>query len=71
MFKITREWIHAHKTPRGGWTSAQLAVIGVAWPPTSGWVTQASGIVISDEQRARFEAYSPVPFRPFWEWPTT
>jgi hypothetical protein len=29
--------IEAAKTPRGGWTRAQLAEWGVPWPPPKGW----------------------------------
>ena len=31
------EEIEAAKTPAGGWTRAQLAEWGVAWPPQKGW----------------------------------
>jgi hypothetical protein len=33
----TAEEIEAAKTPRGGWTRAQLAEWGVPWPPPKGW----------------------------------
>lgn len=29
--------IDEHRTPSGGWTSAQLAAWGVPWPPPRGW----------------------------------
>jgi hypothetical protein len=29
--------IEAAKSPQGGWTRAQLAAWGVAWPPPKGW----------------------------------
>lgn len=29
--------IEAAKSPRGGWTRAQLAEWGVPWPPPKGW----------------------------------
>lgn len=31
------EQIEAAKTPKGGWTKAQLAAWGVPWPPPKGW----------------------------------
>lgn len=31
------EKIESLKTPRGGWTKASLASLGVPWPPPSGW----------------------------------
>ncbi len=33
----THEEIEAAKTPKGGWTKAQLAAWGVSWPPEKGW----------------------------------
>jgi len=53
--KITENWIKAHGTQRGGWTRAQLALIGVAWPPEKGWLSGAKGRVISDEAARKFE----------------
>jgi hypothetical protein len=35
--KITAEEIDAKKTPKGGWTSSQLAQWGVPWPPPYKW----------------------------------
>ena len=35
--------IEAGKTPRHGWTSAQLARWGVAWPPAKGWRRELVG----------------------------
>lgn len=34
---ITSEDIEACKTPKGGFTRAQLAQWGVTWPPKKGW----------------------------------
>ena len=34
---VTKDEIEAAKTPKGGWTKAQLAEWGVPWPPPSGW----------------------------------
>ena len=36
--KIDPEFIHSHKTPRGGWNAKQLAALGVRWPPKHGWI---------------------------------
>lgn len=33
----THEEIESAKTPKGGWTKAQLAAWGVSWPPEKGW----------------------------------
>ncbi len=35
--RMTEQEIEAAKTPNGGWTKAQLAKWGVAWPPPKGW----------------------------------
>ena len=35
---VTREEIEAARTPKGGWTRAQLEVWGVPWPPPKGWL---------------------------------
>jgi len=40
---LTRENIHAGKSERGGWTRAQLALLGVAWPPMKGWLSALIG----------------------------
>ena len=35
--RLTAEEIEAGRSPRGGWTRAQLAAWGVPWPPPKGW----------------------------------
>jgi hypothetical protein len=55
VMKITREWIRAHATPKGGYTRAQLEAIGVPWPPVAGWPDRVIGQEISEEQRRIFE----------------
>ena len=37
MQRLTEEEIEAGKSPRGGFTRAQLARWGVGWPPPAGW----------------------------------
>lgn len=32
--------VYAHRSPRGGWTKAALAELGVPWPPPKGWLEQ-------------------------------
>jgi hypothetical protein len=54
-FQVTREWIFAWRTPRGAWTRAQLAVLGLPWPPRQGWVRRVHGLTLSASQRADFE----------------
>lgn len=55
MFEVTEDWVKAYKSRSGGWNRAQLACIGVEWPPRSGWVKRVIGRQISDESRRQFE----------------
>ncbi len=43
MPKLTEAEINAARTPRGGWTRAQLAKWGVSWPPPKGWRRELLG----------------------------
>jgi hypothetical protein len=36
--RLTREEVEAGRSPRGGFTRAQLAEWSVPWPPPSGWL---------------------------------
>jgi hypothetical protein len=36
--KLTSSLIHAGSTEAGGFTKAQLAVLGIDWPPNKGWL---------------------------------
>lgn len=58
-FEITREWLHAHKTLRGGWTKKQVSVLGVVWPLENGWTRSIHLMKITQEQRRAFEAFAP------------
>ena len=55
MFKVTKDWIHKHKTPRGAWTKAQIEALGLEWPARQGWISQISGELISNQQARMFE----------------
>lgn len=37
LLAVGREEIESSKTPKGGWTKAQLAEWGIGWPPPKGW----------------------------------
>lgn len=54
-FVVTREWLHAHGTAGRGWTRAQLAVLGVTWPPRKGWLSGLRGRVVPLEAARAFE----------------
>ncbi len=40
---ITLEVIEKLKTRAGGWTRRDLALLGVPWPPVSGWKDRIIG----------------------------
>ena len=44
---VTKQFVHSGKTAAGGWTASQLNLIGVEWPPESGWINRAEGNEIS------------------------
>lgn len=50
---ITAETIERLRTPQGGWTRADLALMGVEWPPPSGWYKQTVGMLASAALLAR------------------
>lgn len=56
MHVVTAEWIHACATVNGGWTAAQLKILGVEWPPQHGWIARCVGMQITTEQRDLFFA---------------
>lgn len=51
---ITEELIESGKSERGGWTKAQLAILGVSWPPESGWKRKVIGAIIPQSEALRF-----------------
>lgn len=56
---VTLKEINAAKTPKGGWTKAQLAIWGVPWPPVSGWIER----LVNGEEFPK-EQFVPSPIRP-------
>jgi hypothetical protein len=54
--KITREFLDAGRSERGGWLKAQLAILGVSWPPMRGWPARVLGKEIPDSAAERFVA---------------
>ncbi len=53
---VTDELIEAGKSERGGWSKAQLALLGVTWPPEFGWKNRVRGRAISKADADRFVA---------------
>jgi hypothetical protein len=56
-FTVTREWIHAHKSYRGGWNAKSLAVLGLTWKVVNqgGWIDRLDGTRISQKSKDDFE----------------
>lgn len=52
--KLTEEMILAGQTGNGGWNRAQLAALGIDWPPHKGWKRRLIGTEISEQQYQRF-----------------
>ena len=55
---ITDKWLTDNKTKAGGYTKSQLALIGVKWPPVSGWKKSVINTEISEEIKTTFEQIS-------------
>ena len=51
---ITDKFIVQGISKNGGWTRAQLELLGVEWPPTRGWKGRIIGNELSDSD-AEFE----------------
>lgn len=56
MVTITNDLIESGKSAAGGYSKAQLALLGVAWPPISGWKRQVIGRQITSYEATSFVA---------------
>ena len=45
--RVAREDILRLRSAAGGWSRAQLALLGVPWPPPAGWLDQLEGSLVS------------------------
>ena len=52
---ITYEYLQEHRTDAGGWTSKQLKIIGIDWPPVKGWMDGVYGKCLTKEEAKAFE----------------
>jgi 5-methylcytosine-specific restriction endonuclease McrA len=52
--KITREFIEAHRTERGGWTNKQCQALGEKYAPVKGWIERAIAADHTPEAIANF-----------------
>lgn len=57
-FTITLEWLVLHSN-NGALTRDQVVTLGESWPIEQGWKRRWAGMVISEEQQARFERRLP------------
>ena len=55
---ITKQWIHAHKTPAGGWNRKQIEALGLTWPARKGWQKRLEGTEIDGVAQMCFEVNS-------------
>lgn len=48
MITLTKELIKNGASLKGGYTKAQLNILGIDWPPPNGWLKSLIGKSISD-----------------------
>lgn len=53
--KVTKSWLQANRTSRGGWTKAQADILGLDYPLKKGWQQRIINKEISDFDARRFE----------------
>ena len=51
---VTEELLALGRSDAGGWTRAQLAVLGVPWPPVTGWKKTVLSKPIAHEAAVAF-----------------
>lgn len=49
MIILSHRCIHEAASDKGGWNKAQLALLGIEWPPVRGWLYSLVGKEISDQ----------------------
>ena len=52
--ELTVNNIKAGASYKGGWSKAQLSILGVNWPLKKGWIGRIAGKIITKEQYDRF-----------------
>lgn len=56
MQKITEKFLKEGQSANGGWSKRQLNMIGVNWPPASGWKQTVIGQLIEEKTARDFLA---------------
>jgi hypothetical protein len=51
---VTKDFLLLGRTANGGYTKAQLTLLGVQWPPRRGWTRRIIGKEISIDTANRF-----------------
>lgn len=54
-FIITKDWLIANSTKRGGYTKAQIKAVGLKYPLLSGWMNELIDKKITTRQASDFE----------------
>jgi hypothetical protein len=52
--RVTEDFLLAARSARGGWTSEQLRILGVDWPPVKGWKRLAIGRTLTAQEARDF-----------------
>ena len=52
--QVTEQLLKEGMSSKGGWKKAQLSLIGVEWPPVTGWKESAIGRRIEPKDAMRF-----------------
>jgi hypothetical protein len=58
---ITHEFLDRGMSERGGWTRSQLEILGVEWPPESGWPRRVIGTELDELDAEAFLSLRGVP----------
>lgn len=53
---VTLELLAAGASSKGGWSREQLHILGVPWPPPSGWKKRVIGQSIPPHEAEKFVA---------------
>ena len=57
--KLNYQLLMQYRTPKGAWTRVQIEALGIAWPPTTGWIDRVMGKELTDEQFRQFQGKAP------------
>jgi hypothetical protein len=64
FIEVNAGLLMAGRSHRGGWTREQFELLGVAWPPASGWREEVIGTRIPLEAAQRFVSTRETRYRP-------